>query len=278
MCTAAAYACVLLACLCDHDETPPFIDLPFIDLPFIDLPFIEMRKCAMAEPATLTWGQSTVDLLAELAAAGVQRKVVLVRHSAREFVAGRHDLENPLTDDGRAAASAFGAALPTGFQWRGYASPAERCQDTAKLALQAHEQMGGLVTRVRPMEGLGVFYALDQMKMFRIMQGAGGLGPFLSLWISGAVPPDVMLNPQVAANAIGRMLLQKLDEPGTDRRSADLLVSHDMSLGLVRECLLGQSWDRVGAVQFLDGLVAYRDHAGSWLVSPHGERVPLHSA
>ena len=229
----------------------------------------------MHEPANLTWGQRTVDLLAELAAAGVQRKVVLVRHSAREFVPGRHDLENPLTDEGRSAASAFGAALPMGFEWRGYASPAERCQETASLALHAHAQLGGRITRVRPMEGLGVFYVLDQMKMFRIMQNAGGLGPFLSRWIGGDVGPDVMLDAGIAAHAIGRLLLHKLDAPGADPLRADLLVSHDMSLGLVRHCLLGQSWDAVGAVQFLDGLVAYRDQTGSWLVSPHGARVAL---
>ena len=230
------------------------------------------------ERTNLTWGQRTVDLLAELAAAGVQRKVVLLRHSAREFVAGRHDLENPLTDAGRSAAWAFGAALPTGFRWRGYASPAERCQETASLVLQAHAQGGGRIARVRPMEGLGVFYVLDQMKMFRIMQSAGGLGPFLGRWIGGEIGPDVMLDAHVAAHAIGRLLLQKLDDPGSDSASADLLVSHDMSIGLVRHCLLGQSWEAVGAVQFLDGLIAYRDQAGSWLVSPHGARVRLGSA
>lgn len=223
----------------------------------------------------LVWGKGVVALLAELAARGIGRKVVLIRHSAREFVPGRHDLENPLTDEGRAGARAFGAALPAGYRWRGYASPADRCRETAALALDAHAARGGSTLRVRPVEGLGVFYSLDQMKMFRAMQAAGGLGLFIDRWVAGAVGHDVMLDADLAAAAIGRLMRQKLDEPLEDGAAADLLVSHDMTLGLVRDRLLGQTWERVGPVEFLDGVVAYRDRDETWLQSPHGDPVRL---
>ncbi len=199
-----------------------------------------------------------------------------MRHSAREFVPGKHDLLNPLTDEGRAGARAFGAALPAGFRWRGYASPADRCRETAALALDAHAARGGEAARVRPVEGLGVFYALDQMKMFRIMQAAGGLGPFLSRWVAGDVGHDVMLDADLAAASIGRLLRTKLDElHAADGAGADLLVSHDMTLGLVRDRLLAQSWNSVGPVEFLDGIVAWRSGESTWLQSPHGAPVAL---
>ena len=224
----------------------------------------------------LVWGTGMVALLADLAARGVARKVVLVRHSAREFVPGRHDLLNPLTDEGRAGARAFGAALPAGFRWRGYASPAERCQETASLALAAHAARGGEVARMRPVEGLGVFYALDQMKMFRTMQAAGGLGPVLARWVAGEVGHDVMLDAALAAAAVGRLMNTKLDElHAAATPGADLLVSHDMTLGLVRDRLLGQSWEAAGPVAFLDGIVAWREGGETLLQSPHGGPVVL---
>jgi phosphohistidine phosphatase SixA len=40
----------------------------------------------------------------EVFAQGVQRGVLLMRHSAREYRRGIHDLENPLTDHGRGLA------------------------------------------------------------------------------------------------------------------------------------------------------------------------------
>lgn len=223
----------------------------------------------------LPFGQAMATLLAELAAQRVRRKVVLIRHSAREFVPGRHDLLNPLTDEGRAAARAFGERLAQGYRWRGYASPAERCVETASLALAAHAQAGGLTSRVRPVEGLGVFYVLDQMKMFRAMQAAGGLGPFLTQWTRGQVGSDVMLDADVAAGALARLLRSKLAEPGEDDDRADLLVSHDMTLGLVRDRLLNQHWDAIGPVEFLDGVVAYATPEGEYLRSPHGPAVRL---
>ena len=42
--------------------------------------------------------------------------------------------------------------------------------ETAELVLAGHESGGGNVTRHRPLEALGVFYALDQMKMWQGMR------------------------------------------------------------------------------------------------------------
>ena len=49
-------------------------------------------------------------------------------------------------------------------------------------SLDGYADNGGNVTRHRPLEGLGVFYALDQMKMWRVMNDSGGQVPFLQAW------------------------------------------------------------------------------------------------
>lgn len=242
-----------------------------------------------------------LQLLRELQQRGVTNTLLLIRHGAREFAPGKHDLENPLTDAGRAAAQAFGAAMPGGFAVRAYASPVTRCTDTAQLALAGYAAQGGNTTRVRPMEGLGVFYALDQMKMYRIMQAAGGLAGLLDEWIGGRVGADVMLDAGGCARALARLLQEKLlleklvqeklqQEKSSDEVPADaktmatslhhrlqLLVTHDMTLGLVRHQLLGQSMAKVGPVDFLEGVAVYEHSGEVWMQSPHGPASALPS-
>ena len=79
------------------------------------------------------FGDASARMTMAVFAEGVERAVLLMRHSAREYRRDIHDLENPLTDAGRALAARFGAALPD-VNLRGYSSPVTRCRDTALLA------------------------------------------------------------------------------------------------------------------------------------------------
>ena len=58
------------------------------------------------------FGDATARMTRAVFAQGAKRAVLLMRHSAREYRRDIHDLENPLTDAGRALAARFGAALP----------------------------------------------------------------------------------------------------------------------------------------------------------------------
>ncbi len=53
-------------------------------------------------------GDAIVELIAGVTERGVHHAVVLLRHSAREYHPQIHDLENPLTDEGRALARRLG--------------------------------------------------------------------------------------------------------------------------------------------------------------------------
>jgi broad specificity phosphatase PhoE len=215
-------------------------------------------------------GDATVRLVETIYGEGVDHAVVLMRHSAREFEPGRHDLLNPLTDEGRALALRFGAALPKRVLVRGYASPAQRCLDTAELILHGHRERGGRVSRHRPVEALGVFYVLDQMKMYRAMTTATGQIPFLASWFSGDVADDVMMPADLAAKLVARVAAGKLDAP-LEPPQLDICVSHDMSLYLVRDQLLGLPVAEAGEVNFLDAVVFYQRDGRLLMRAPDGE-------
>lgn len=218
------------------------------------------------------YGEATLDLLQRVLARGVDHCVVLMRHSAREFAPDRHDLENPLTAEGRTLARDLGERLPKSLMVRAYASPPERCMETAALILEGHRREGGAVTRHRPLEALGVFYALDQMKMWKAMDACGGLVPFVESWIGGAAPADAMMPAELAARLVLTVMAAKLDQRLAEHQ-LDLCVSHDMTLYLLRDVLLGEP-PSGPAVGFLDALVLYREDGRLWMTSHHG--APRH--
>lgn len=219
--------------------------------------------------ATGTDGLHVARELRDLHEAGVCRILALVRHAEREFATDVHDLENPLTDAGRAAAAGFGEALPPETHVRAYASPAERCLETAALALEAHRKRGGPASRHRPVEGLGVFYILDQRKMWRAMQDhqAGNAG-FLEDWFRDRLEPDIMLPARTAAAAVMRLCATRLVRPSVDGPSLDLCVTHDMTLYLVRDRVLGLDRATAGEIPFLDGVILF-EQDGEILVKSH---------
>ena len=213
-------------------------------------------------------GDATLEMIRGALVEGVDHAALLVRHSVRTFEPQLHDLDNPPTDEGRALCRRFGRGLPKKLTLRAYASPAERCLETAQLVLDAHRAEGGQITRHRPVEALGVFYVLDQMKMWKGLQEAGGMVGFLQRWFAGGVPADALMPAHWAARLVLRVLTEKLAAP-LARPQLDLHVSHDMTLHLLRSQLLGAPPDGP-PVAFLDGLMAWRGDGALWLKSQHG--------
>ena len=123
------------------------------------------------------FGAATVDLVKNVLDEGIEHAVVLMRHSAREYAPEKHDLENPLTEPGRAYAHRVGMTLPKHLTLRGYASPPHRCMETAELVLAGHAEDGGAVTRHRPLEALGVFYVLDKPLIKRSLRNRHSKSP-----------------------------------------------------------------------------------------------------
>ena len=214
------------------------------------------------------YGAATVALLNEVLDTGVECAALLMRHSAREFDPDIHDLLNPLTDEGRDYSRRFGAELPKTVHVRGYASPPERCMETAALAVETHTQGGGSATAPRPVESLGVFYALDQIKMWKGLQLAGGLSSYVAQWVGGQVPADAVLPADLAAATLAATLVHRL-RTSKEPPHVDLCVTHDLSLMMLKAVLLGEA-PEAHPVQFLDGVVLFEKEGAVWLQSAHG--------
>jgi broad specificity phosphatase PhoE len=221
------------------------------------------------------YGDSAIELVEEVRSLGVNHMVLLMRHSAREFEPGRHDLENPLTDEGRSLAQRFGEKLPKELRIRGYASPVERCLETADFILKGHSEKGGESTRVRPVEALGVFYVLDQQKMFKSMQSLNaGHHRFMDHWYDGQVPLDIMMPARIAANTVADLAREKIRHPISDNQ-LDIMVSHDMTLYTIKDQILGQNFDSHGEVEFLDGVIFYQLDGQPFIKSHQGAEILL---
>jgi len=216
-------------------------------------------------------GERTTALIDRLWHDGVRRMSLLMRHSAREYAPGRHDLANPLTEEGRRLAHLFGSRLRPELALRAYASPVARCEDTAELIHAAHREMGGRGRGgARPVEGLGVFYVLDQMKMFKAMStSTEGMGSFVRTWLDGQVPEDIMLPAEVAARSLLKLLTTRLISQEASP-ALDIGVSHDLSLYLMREVCLGLSRERHGDVLYLDAMVIF-ERDGDWWAATHDQ-------
>lgn len=222
----------------------------------------------------MTPGDSTLQLVEQLNDEGADHIVLLMRHSAREFAADKHDLLNPLTDEGRNLAKSLGERLPKSLRLRGYSSPAERCIETADLIMAGHQQAGGEITRNRVIEALGVFYVLDQMKMFMAMRAAGGIVEFLESWFAGQVANDILMPSDIAARLIGRLAEEKLKQAPAQPQ-LDLLVSHDFTLYTIKDRLLGQSTSLYPNVHFLDGVAFFLREGKTFVQSHHEAAIAL---
>jgi broad specificity phosphatase PhoE len=222
------------------------------------------------------FGRDTTKMVNEVYDSGVQRGVLLMRHSARTFDRNIHDLLNPLTDHGRNLCRRFGAELPKSVRLRGYASPPERCMETAQIVIEAHQQKGGQATRTRPVEALSVFYALDQQKMWKGLSLADDLPSYLAQWFNNEVPADAMMPADLAVQMVLRALIGKLRDSGGEGVPGhlDLCVSHDMTLYTVRHGVGLEPLDGP-PVEFLDGLLLFERNNKVFMRSQHGGEVAL---
>ena len=223
------------------------------------------------------YGDATARMTRAIFKEGAERAVLLMRHSAREYRRDVHDLENPLTQEGRALAARFGAQLPD-VNLRGYSSPVMRCRDTASLAIEASAaaRRDGVIANVRDIEAFGVFYALDQIRMWKGLREAGGLAEYVHQWFAGDVPHAAMMRPQRAVAMVLEVMLDKLEAPAIASGSAqlDLCVTHDMTIFTMRH---GTRLEPVDAqdVRFMDGLLMFKRDDGVFFASQHGGEVAI---
>lgn len=223
------------------------------------------------------FGDASARMTRAIFGEGVERGVLLMRHSAREYRRDVHDLENPLTAEGRSLAARFGASLPD-VNLRGYSSPVMRCRETGALAIEASAaaQRGGVISKVRDIEAFGVFYALDQIRMWKGLRKSDGLADYVGQWFAGKVPQSAMMRPQRAVGMVLEVMLDKLTAPAIQAGTPqlDLCVTHDMTIFTMRE---GAGLEPATGpdVRFMDGLLMYEQDDKVFFASQHGGIVEV---
>ena len=226
------------------------------------------------------FGDASARMTRAIFGEGVERGVLLMRHSAREYRRDVHDLENPLTAEGRSLAARFGASLPD-VNLRGYSSPVMRCRETGALAIEASAaaQRGGVISKVRDIEAFGVFYALDQIRMWKGLRKSDGLADYVGQWFAGKVPQSAMMRPQRAVGMVLEVMLDKLTAPAIQAGTPqlDLCVTHDMTIFTMRE---GVGLEPLTGpdVRFMDGLLMYEQDDKVFFASQHGGIVEVDDA
>ena len=226
------------------------------------------------------FGDASARMTRAIFGEGVERGVLLMRHSAREYRRDVHDLENPLTAEGRSLAARFGASLPD-VNLRGYSSPVMRCRETGALASEASAaaQRGGVISKVRDIEAFGVFYALDQIRMWKGLRKSDGLADYVGQWFAGKVPQSAMMRPQRAVGMVLEVMLDKLTAPAIQAGTPqlDLCVTHDMTIFTMRE---GAGLEPATGpdVRFMDGLLMYEQDDKVFFASQHGGIVEVDDA
>ena len=225
------------------------------------------------------YGLETVKMIEDRFAKGVDRGILLMRHSAREYRRDIHDLQNPLTEEGRDLALRMGYLLGADLNMRGFASTAQRCVDTADLIIQGavrDDNAERVKTRdTRVIEAFGVFYALDQVRMWKGLQAEDGLDSFVAKWLAGEVAPDVMIPARVAVSQILSVMKGRLMTISPEKgrsNSLDLCVSHDMTLYLVRQAI-GLETTFEQPVNYLDGLLMFETDGELRVSSHYGNEV-----
>lgn len=211
-------------------------------------------------------GRRTADLIDEIGSSGVDHIVVMIRHAAREYRMDIPEEDNPLTDEGRAAARAFGEMLSADWTLRACTSPVDRCVETATLALEGHGSATDRPLQVIP--ALGSFYILDRAAMGHAIRDAGGLAEFFEGWFRGEERPGAVIPCVDAARYIGHVLANRARRDVPTPR-LDLLASHDMNQFAVRSHLAGVPVEDQ-PIEYLDALAVYERAGEVYIHTLHG--------
>jgi broad specificity phosphatase PhoE len=180
--------------------------------------------------------------------------LAFIRHSARHYGQAENDLDNPLSDHGRALCHRFGAALP---RWSGYAtlsSTSGRCIETAELISASHAHPRAAPNRT--LDALAAFYVRDLRKVGGMMKH---LSPEETLrrWFAGEVPAAVMMPPLDAAHRVMATIVDTLRAAPAD--ALTLCVSHDWTLYLLRHVVLELLYGDHPPAEYLDGFAFWLD-------------------
>ena len=170
-----------------------------------------------------SWGISAVKLISILKDLSIETPTaLLIRHSERHISDGIQD--DNLTLEGEQGAFEFGCNLPLDFSYRLFYSPSSRCVNTAQNIHKGIQKMGGASEMKEPLDYI-LKLRVDSKKVYDYVI-IEGHSRFLSNWLSGLYPPEVIESSIALAKRAGIDIKNKLAT--ANPKTVDIHVSHDI--------------------------------------------------
>ena len=212
-------------------------------------------------------GSKTLELLHALRQQGIENYVVLMRHAERPIDNAENDLLMQITDEGKQAAYEFGRRLPPEIPHRFFASPVERCVETAEFIEQGLLSAGGETEPTQIAEKLYAFYVHDLATangLLYEMFARNEWAQFFRNWFEGKYPSEVIGDARQAAETLLNVLrdLLRPSPPG-----GNICVSHDINLFLIKEYYLGLRPEDHEYIQFLEGVIVYEQGGEQYIIN-----------
>jgi len=215
-------------------------------------------------------GGKTLETIHCLHKQGIDKIAAIMRHSERYY-----DKENParepfmnLTEKGKDASQKFGEQLPQGMGLRAYSSFIGRCIETAYLIDKGYISTGGRTTSNIVEVFLSPFYAKNPAEILKTFLESGS-SSFIRSWMNGEFSANVIDDPTESAKKIVGVAKEKLMQALENH--IDILITHDWNLYLVKEVFLGLKHEAAGKIEYLEGVVLYKEKDDIFIANHQAE-------
>ena len=218
------------------------------------------------------FGVETIKIINALDKNNVKKMTIIMRHSAK-----RYDETNPaiepfmgLTGEGKEMARQFGKRLPSGKTLRLFSSSAGRCIETAYLIDKEYTACGGKTVDNKLSGMLAPFYVKNSPSL---ADASNPDGDFLRQWFDGNFPADAIENAGTAARKLAGFLTEQM--LASKENDLGIHITHDWSIYLIKECILGLKHEEYGMVDFMEGIVIYAENDAPYITSHQCVPRPL---
>ncbi len=221
----------------------------------------------------LIFGRTTSDLVHGLINRGISNISVVIRHSARYYDYDRLEMEPfmVLTEEGKELSFDLGKTLPPGMTARLYSSAFGRCIETAYLIDKGYVSRGGQTVNNQVEELLSPYYVKNPFELAGIM----GSKPddFIRYWFDGNISEEIIGDPKEIAREILSFPVDKVN--GSTENQVNIGVTHDWNMYLIKEYCMGLRHEEVGNVDYLEGVVVYRENGQIFLENHQCDPIKL---
>jgi broad specificity phosphatase PhoE len=219
-----------------------------------------------------TFGMQTAKVINDLHLRDIQNYVVLLRHSARHYGTAENDESMGLTEEGKQTSSEFGRALPSNSSFRFFSSPVNRCVETSDFIEKGCSSTSKKTQTNTVMDELFPFFVKDMSKIMQMaykLAVAGDYPKFFRDWFDNNIQADLIEDASQSAQRLLSVLVGLLQKPS--EFNGNICTTHDWHLVLLKEYYLGQKAEEHGNIDYLEGIIIYKQDDNYYIINHQSE-------